>query len=139
MTAKEYLSRYREINVRIDNKREKIAQLRAHAVRVSQATVFDRNGDITDRVGRSAIKIADLEGEIQEMKKKAVNIRAEIMQTISKLDDEQLRVLLKMRYIHGYSWRKIAGKLRYSEDHVRGYLHGRALQKLTHLGIDFNT
>lgn len=130
MTAKEYLNRYRDINARIDEKRERIENLQSRATRVSPTTMFDRNGDITDRVGRTAIKIADLEREVEDMKQEAAAIRTELVTIIAKVDDGQLRELLIMRYIHGYSWRKIAGKMRYSEDHVWGYLHRRALEKV---------
>ena len=130
MTAKEYLNRYRVINNRIDDKLQRIEDLRSRATRLSPTAMFDRNGNVSDRVGQNAARIADLENEVEAMKREAAGIRSELESTISKVDDIQLRDLLTMRYIHGYSWRKIAAKMGYSKDHVWGYLHRSALEKV---------
>ena len=40
------------------------------------------------------------------------------------------RRLIIMRYSEGLSWRKIAVELGFSEDHVSGFLHKKALRYL---------
>lgn len=127
MNAKEYLNRYRHINSYIDCKLEEIAQLRNKATRLSPTAMFDRGGNVSDRVGRTAAKIVDLEREIDGEVDKLTEIRDEIANTISQIDDIDIRTVLEYRYINGWNWRRIAAKMQYSEDHVTCYLHRKAL------------
>ena len=131
MTAKEYLRRYRDLNAHIDSKLDEISHLRDVATRLSPTAMFNNNGDITDKVGRTAAKIVDLQAEIAEEVNEIVKIRAEIEQTIAAVSDADCRLLLSLRYINGYSWRRIAAKMSYTEDHVTGYLHYKALKLVT--------
>lgn len=128
MTAKEYLNRYRYINASIDCKLEEIAGLRDKATRLSPTAMFDRNGNVSDKVGRSVAKIVDLETEIDREVDELVAAREEIMETIAKVGDERLKSLLTMRYINGYKWEKIALNMHYSHANVTQYLHPQALR-----------
>ena len=128
MNAKEYLNRYRHINSYIDCKLEEIVQLRNKATRLSPTAMFDRGRNVSDRVGRTAAKIVDLEREIDDEIDKLVEIRNEITATIEKVNDECLKMLLTMRYINGYKWEKIALNMHYSHANVTQYLHPRALR-----------
>lgn len=138
MNAKEYLNRYRHINSYIDCKLEEIAQLRDKATRLSPTAMFDRGGNVSDRVGRTAAKIVDLEREIDGEVDKLIEIRDEIANTISQIDDIDIRTVLEYRYINGLSWRKIAVKMHYTEKHVTGFLHRKALREIEKL-IPHNT
>ena len=133
MTAKEYLNRYRRLNAYIDCKLEEAAQLRELATRLSPMAMFDRNGNVSDKVGRTAVKIVDLEREIDRDVDELVEIRSEIMRTISSVPDIEIRTMLEYRYINGWSWRKIALKMHYSEDHVTCYLHRKALKEVSEI------
>jgi len=133
MTAKEYLRRYRETNQRIDSKLDEIAHLRELATKLSPTAEFSRNGDISDKVGKTAAKIVDLQQEINAEIDDIRRIRAEIEETIATVDDADCRLLLSLRYINGYSWRRIAAKMAYSEDNVKGYLHQKALRKVENI------
>lgn len=130
MTAKEYLRRYRETNQRIDSKLDEIAHLRELATKLSPTAEFSRNGDISDKVGKTAAKIVDLQQEINAEIDDIRRIRAEIEETIATVDDADCRLLLSLRYINGYSWRRIAAIMAYSEEHVTIYLHRKALGKV---------
>lgn len=133
MTAKEYLDRYRKLTSYIDCKYEEIRQLRERATRLTPSAMFDRNGDISDRVGRTAARIADLERDICGSITEAAKLQAEITDVINSIDDYDMRTMLTYRYINGWSWRKIAAKMNYSEKHITGYLHRKALQKVEKL------
>lgn len=130
MTAKEYLKRYRTLNAYIDCKLEEVAQLRELSTRISPTAMFDRNGNVSDKVGRTAAKIVDLEREIDREVDELVHVRSEIEEVISSVDDADCRLLLAMRYINGYSWRRIAAKMNYSVDNVIGYIHRKALHEV---------
>lgn len=133
MTAKEYLRRYRDLNQHIDSKLDEIAHLREIATKLSPTATFNQGGDISDKVGKTAAKIVDLQNEIDSEITEICRIRSEIEQTIAAVDDADCRLLLSLRYINGYSWRRIAAKMAYSEDNVKGYLHQKALRKVTEI------
>ncbi len=128
MTAKEYLNRYRHINNYIDCKLEEVAKLRELSTRISPTAMFDRNGNISDKVGRTAAKIVDLEHKIDTEIDKLIRIREEITGTISQIGNIDIRTMLEYRYINGWSWQKIAAKMNYTRDHLTGYLHRKALR-----------
>lgn len=130
MTAKEYLKRYRTLNAYIDCKLEEVAQLRELSTRLSPTAMFDRNGNVSDKVGRTAAKIVDLEREIDREVDELVKMRKEIEETVSKIDDERFKTLLTMRYINGYKWEKIALEMHYSYSSITYYLHPRALREV---------
>ena len=133
MTAKEYLNRVRVLNAYIDCKYEEIRQCRELAAKCSPSSMFDRNGNVSDKVGRTAARIADLEAEIRAEADKLIIARREIVNVISRVEDASIRVLLEMRYLSGYSWRKIALTMHYSEDHVTCYLHRKALKEVSEI------
>lgn len=140
MTAKEYLNRYRSINYTIDAKLEQVARLRALATRVTPSYGGRKsNGSTSDRVGHILAGIERLEQEVNREIDRLISAAAEIRATISLLPDEHMRELLEMRYINGWSWRKIAAKMNYSEKHLIGYLHKRALEEIDLILAKVNT
>lgn len=70
---------------------------------------------------------------LRQYRKGGYAVRGEIIRTISAVNDENLRKLLIMRYINNYNWQKIALEMNFSRDHVVGYLHRRALEKIQKL------
>lgn len=127
MTAKEYLSRYRWQNDRINAKLEQVAELRRKAQTVSSgssdgthsATPYDRIGEITAR-------IVDLEREINEDIDRSIDTQRSILSAISAIPDERLQSLLEYKYINGYTLEEIAVRMDYSYKQVCR-LHGQAL------------
>lgn len=62
-----------------------------------------------------------------------MKLRKEIRDAITAIeckDSETYISLLFYRYIMGYDWQKIADEMYLSYDHVKGYLHGKALVEL---------
>ena len=129
MTAKEYLKRYRTLNAYIDCKLEEVAQFRELSTRLSPTAMFDRNGNVSDKVGRTAAKIVDLEREIDREVDELVQVRSEIEEAIAAVDDERLRTILLKRYINGDKWEKIAVDLCIDLRWLY-ILHGKALQQI---------
>ena len=127
MTAKEYLNRYRRINAEIDCKLEEIAHYRSMATRLSPTAMFDRNGNVSDKVGRSVAKIVDLETEIDREVDELVETRRDMMQMISRLDNADMQLILEMRYIAMFSWSQIAEKMHWSTEKIFK-LHGKSLK-----------
>ncbi len=71
----------------------------------------------------------ELMEEIGAELKELVLIRREAVGLINLSDDQLYRQILWLRYISGLSWRKIAWRLHYSEDHVK-HLHYKAIHSI---------
>ena len=56
-----------------------------------------------------------------------IDLKREIAEVIAAVPDMRYRTLLEYRYLCGWSWRRIARTMNYSEDWTR-HAHGRALQ-----------
>ena len=131
MDIKKLLSSHKEIDERIDLRLEEIAQLRAAAERV---TVFHSDtpspkGGYSDKVGRTAAKIMDLEIKINEDIDRLVDLKDRIMDIVTLLDDEKQRTIIERRYILHETSFDIAEKLDISQRHVNR-LHNQAIEKL---------
>lgn len=127
MTAKEYLKRYKTINDSINCKLDEIEKLRELATRLSPTAMFDRSGNVSDKVGRSVAKIVDLETEIDREVDELVETRRDMMQMISRLDNADMQLILEMRYIAMLSWSQIAEKMHWSTEKIFK-LHGKSLK-----------
>lgn len=64
------------------------------------------------------LKKADLDREIESLEEKLVNLKAEIVLTIEKLDSEDYKNVLVMHYINGLPFSDIAESLYVSESTV---------------------
>ena len=131
MTSKEYLSQYREAVKDIRCKQEELEQLREDATAISPSTEGGHtDGNISDKVGRKAPAIADLEREIEEEKAAARLLRRDIRRSIAALSSGNLRRLLTYRYICGCTWERVAVKMDMSYVHVVHRLHPKALRQI---------
>lgn len=127
MTAKEYLSQYRYINININNKIAQQKRFRELATCVSPSSDgCGHNRGVSDKVGSLCAKIADLDAEINAEVDKLVDVQKDIMHTISKVDDERFRIILTERYIDCKTFEQIADDIHYSYKQTCR-LHGQAL------------
>ncbi len=111
MTAKEYLSQYRELNAEINDKLKKEAQTRAIAERASPSEQSGGIGVVSDRVGRGAAELVDLKSEIDQKKVELADLREEILTAINSVPDVKQRKILRHYYINLKSLRQIAKKM----------------------------
>ena len=129
MTAKEYLSRYHLINIRINQKIDQQRQLRELATNISPSSGGGHSSGVSDKVGMAVAKIATLEQEISAEIDELIRVKAEIGRTISAVADERLRLILIARYINCMRWEQIA--VTQNIDLRWLYrLHGRALREI---------
>ena len=110
INIRELLKSHRAIDARIDMKLEHIAELRSLAAKVTSSPFSESHskGTYTDRVGRTAAKIIDLEREINEEIDKLVDIKRQIEDLVSLLDDGIQRAIIERHYILNESWEKIS-------------------------------
>ena len=130
MTAKEYLSRYRWQNDRINAKLEQVAELRRKAQTVcSGSSDGSHSSTPYDRIGEITARIVDLEREINEDIDRSIDVQRGILTAISTVPDERLRHLLELRYINFLTLEEIARRMDYSYKQICR-LHGKALLQI---------
>ena len=100
--------------------------------RIGKVTEVNKAKEYLLQVSRAEHRIKRLQEEIQtlqELVRKLVEIRAEIMTTISKLNNTDHREILYKRYCQSKTWEVIACELDYSYRWILK-LHGRALLEI---------
>lgn len=130
MTAKEYLSQYRTLDIEINCKLEQVEQLRALAAKVSPSTGFGASGGISDRVGKTVAKIIDLENEINDDIDRLADMKADIMWQINAIKSSAYRTILEEHYFRNKSFDEIGEEIGYSRMQICR-IHGTALTYIT--------
>ena len=90
-------------------------------------------GTVQDRQTKLHTIMADKLQTKQGKKQVAEEIMAEVLETIDKVTDPNHRQLLFERYIQDKEWKDIADDISYTEEYVRGELHGKALNDIRFL------
>ena len=127
---KEYLKTYRRMVLREKSLEEDIQELRANEMFPGAVKYTDMpkgcngNGDLSDY----AVKISEKIEELKEQYFLTIVKKMEIKEKIRRVNDAELQEILELRYIHFYSWQKIATERGYTYRHVLR-LHGEALKK----------
>ena len=120
MTAKEYLSQARTLDMRIKSKLQQIESLNELAT--SCTIVYsdmprnpNRGGS---KIERAVLKIIKVEESLKHDVENLVELKKEIMATIRAVSDVELQTLLEKRYLCFLSWEKIAVEMHYSIQHI---------------------
>lgn len=132
MTTKEYLQRAYKIDKRIKTKLETILRLRDAASNATStfSAVRSSGTNNTSKVEENILKYMMIEEEINKDIDELYEVKKEIINVIKQVPNEKQRWLLELKYINGKSWVSVSVTMGMSEDHVKGYLHGRALQSV---------
>ena len=130
MTKKEFLNQYLNAQKEIGIKLDQIARLRELSTKITQTLTPDKVKSNSDnRLESSVSKIVDMERDIGASIDNLEKVRLQVENAISSMKNENLRRILEMHYINGYSFEQIAVKEHYSYRHTTR-LHGIALQQL---------
>lgn len=131
MNIREFLNQHFELNNAINAKLEQVAELRRLGASAPSPLFSESRsvGTHSDRVGRTAAKIADLENEINEEIDRLVDLKCQIREIIAAVPDSIQRTILERHYLLGESWEVIAEKVGYSTRHITR-LHNMAIEKL---------
>lgn len=140
MDIRKFLGRHYEIDQSINSKLEQIAELRCLAEKtgigqIGQFCGSHGSGGFSDRVGRTAARIIDLENRINDEIDKLVEVKEEIREMIYNLPDSVQRTILERHYLLHEGWEKIADKLGYSPRHITR-LHNQAIARLEEIYED---
>ena len=98
MTAKEYLSQYKDLNDSINAKLEQVGELRRKAQTVSSGSSDGTHSPTPrDRIGEITARIVDLEREINEDIDRSIDLQREIRAAIATVPEVRLRTLLEYK------------------------------------------
>ena len=131
MQAKEYLMQYQRQQRLIVNRIAERDRWNSIATGVSAAISIDKvfsSSGTGERMADAVCEIADLDTEITEAIKKAMEIERDIVKRIEALPVEEYDLLHKM-YIQGVPFGDLPGMLNKSKRTV-ARLHGSALKRI---------
>ena len=133
MTLQE-LNRYFELLGRLAQTNELLENLRAAAYPSSPAlTGMPHATGVKDKIGDLAVEIADMEARQKYIEAEIAVQKEEVEKFVSEIEDNFLRVIFRLRFERGLSWRKVAHIVQggNTEETVRAACY-RYLRKLSH-------
>ncbi len=131
MTAKEYLSQARYLDMRIKSKIQQIESLNDLATNCS-AVISDmpRNPNcVGSRMADAVMKMIDLQDEIRNDMDTLVSLKQEITAVIKSIPNLEQQTLLEKRYLCIQSWEQIAVDMGFELRYLYK-LHNKALNEI---------
>lgn len=133
MTTKEYLKQYQKMMEEVRCLDVEIEELWTQLTSATASNDGMPKGTVQDRQTKLHAIMADKLQTKRSKKQVAEEIMAEVLETIDKVTDPNHRQLLFERYIQDKEWKDIAEDISYTEEYVRGELHGKALNDIRFL------
>ena len=130
MTTKQYLSQYKRMMEEVRCLDVEIEELWTQLTSATSNNDGMPKGTVQDRQTKLHAIMADKLQTKRSKKQVAEEIMAEVLETIDKVTDPNHRQLLFERYIQDKEWKDIADDISYTEEYVRGELHGKALNEI---------
>lgn len=128
MGIKDFLSRFIILNKEIDSDIAEREMWRSKAEQVTSTISQGGGGKSAGAKFENPVdRIIALDREINRKINRLINYRVEISNIIEHVEDDTYRVLLRYRYLNGYTFEKIAVEMGKSWRWIIS-LHGRALQ-----------
>lgn len=137
MTAKEYLRQLKNLEIKIDQRRQERDRLIADAMgNNSPRLTADKvqSSEAGDQMGDKLAAAADIQSEVDWLINKLIADRHRIIGEIHTLTDARYIQILYLHYVEGKKLEDVAEIMRktngkpYSYDHIAS-LHGMALQE----------
>lgn len=126
--AERYLSRVRMLESDISLKLSHLGCLHARMPRGIQENTGHSNIP-SDSTGERAVRIQELQEEIEALRRQLDRARREVKHTVSLLPDPRRRCMLEMRYLSHLTWEEISEGLCISP-RAALRLHKRALETI---------
>ena len=127
MTAKQYLNRVRRIDKEISALLRLVQKTRESLLTVTQN--YESDGAQATKNPHKYDRLIELESLVDTKIDEQISMKAEILDTIMKLDDRRQRLVLMEYYIEMKTWEQVAVDLNYSYMHVTR-IHGYALKEI---------
>lgn len=129
---KAWLSRYRLSELEVRRLSEEIARWESQAAALTARYGTSGGGGGDDHLQRAVEKMLELRDQLAGQLEERIALRREIEEAIAGVEDERLRELLRLRYLEGWTWEKIAMQMKYSYRQVTR-LHERALEHVSRI------
>ena len=132
MSTKDYLSQAYRIDQRINSKLEQVMSLRALLGKAT-GTLSGAPKAATPNphsMEDTIAKMVDLENEINEDIDALVDLKAEIMRRIKRVENTEYQTILELRYLCFKRWEEIAVEMGYSLRRLYE-LHDCALEEIS--------
>ena len=131
MDAKEYLSQAYRIDQRINSKLEQVMSLRSLLGKATGTLTGAPKAATPNPYSMedTIAKMVDLENEINSDIDTLVDLKAEIMRCIKRVDNPEYQTLLELRYLCFKRWEEIAVELGYTQRHLLR-IHDLALESI---------
>lgn len=129
--AKEYLQQVRRAKIHIDSLQEEIETMKELAISIGAISQGEKvmSSVSQDKMADIICKIEDRMAELKDKVTEYIQLRAEVMATISKVDNDDYQQILYKRYCQMKKWEEIALEMSYTYQWVCK-LHGRALEEI---------
>lgn len=129
MTAKEYLSTYKNIILEIECLKEEIMCLRAAAEYTSPdlRRIGTGSASYGDKLGARTAKIIDAENALLDKISLLADAGDKVRRLIDAVPDHQCRLILSQRYLSCKTWEQIAALLNFDLRWIYR-LHNKALK-----------
>ena len=115
MQAREYLRQLKTLDNIINAKLLEKERIRALGEKITPSlTERVQGGDIGDKVANTAIKLVELDEQIQEDIDRMVDLKKEANRFIEYMNNSNHKAILSMYYLSNISFKEIADKLAYS-------------------------
>ena len=126
---KTWLNRYCLAGLAVQRLTEEIARWEAQAVALTARYGEASGSSGEDSLQRAVEKMLELRDELAAELRRQLTIRREIAEAIRALEDERLRELLRLRYLEGLTWDKVAERMECSQQWIHR-LHFHAIQNI---------
>ena len=129
MTKKE-LSQLYYLKKEIKEQQRRLAELEETATNCSaQITGLPSGRGISVKTGNYAAQIADLRALLDSNLKKCFDELNRLNRYIQSVDDSQMRTILRLRYIRGLTWQRIAFEIGEHDEQYPRRKHNAFLQQ----------
>ena len=115
---KKYLNRAYRLTQTRDKLEREYEKKQKEVGNISVSNLEIKSNKIVSNVENKAIELISLKNNIDLHNIKIEEIKKEISCIISKFEDENLRDLLRLRYLEFRKWKDIAYILHYSDKHI---------------------
>ena len=133
MTVKEFLNQAYLLDQRIKSDTLECDELRLMAETISSPGFeehFNASRNTDAPYVRILEKMMELEEKIMTEMSLLLEVKQQIREVISQVDKNEYQMVLKYRYIHNYSWPRIADMLNVDSTTVQRW-HNKAIGRIT--------
>ena len=111
---KAYLKRYIHINKQIRQLSQEKEEILELGTKITPTySDMPRGTGIGDKIPKVVERLVEQQKRIDEKMDELFVLRTEIEKAIDTVKDDTLRLLLKYKYIHGWTWKHIADEMGY--------------------------